>query len=132
MLHHTLLEMRRALVLCLLLSPVLAGCRYNFVPLIPGQTAKFTLPARITQANLTREGERLSLSATLEGTFDPDYLQVQWFNNSTPLGSDSVYLDSKLRQARFELDAPEPGAYRAVLLLGGKVLRQVEFYEVNP
>lgn len=115
-----------------MLSPLLAGCRYNFVPLIPAQTAKFTLPVRVTQATLKREGDRLRLSASLEGKFDPDYLRVEWFNNSTLIGSDSVYLDSTLKQASFELQAPQPGAYRAVLFFGSNALRQVELYEVNP
>ncbi|PTA69576.1 hypothetical protein [Deinococcus arcticus] len=121
----------RALLLCLLLAPALGACRYNFVPLIPPQIEP-QLPARITQASLTRDGETLRLQAQVDGRFEPGYLGVAWFNGAAPLGTDSVYLDAAQRRATFTLRAPEKGAYRAVLSFGGAVLRQVELYEVQP
>ncbi|MBZ9711686.1 hypothetical protein [Deinococcus multiflagellatus] len=121
----------RALVLCVLLAPALSACRYNFVPLIPPQIEP-ELPARVTQATLTRDGETLRLQAQVDGRFEPGYLSVAWFNGSAPIGTDSVYLDAAQRRAAFSLRAPEKGAYRAVLSFGGTVLRQVELYEVEP
>ncbi|UBV43928.1 hypothetical protein LAJ19_06870 [Deinococcus taeanensis] len=123
--------MLRPVLALLLLCPVLSSCRYNFVPLIPGQIEP-DLPARIEQAVLTRDGERLRLSAQVQGRFEPGYLSVAWFNGSAPIGQDSVYLDAGQRTATFELSAPGKGAYRAVLSFGGTVLRQLELYEVQP
>ncbi|GGR83106.1 hypothetical protein [Deinococcus sedimenti] len=123
--------MRRSLLLLVLLCPALSGCRYNFVPLIPGQIEP-DLPARVTGATLTRDGERLVLRAQVEGRFAPGYLSVAWFNSSESLGTDSVYLDATQRNATFILAAATPGSYRAVLSFGGTVLRQVELYEVKP
>ncbi|ACO46489.1 hypothetical protein DEDE109153_07780 [Deinococcus deserti] len=116
-----------ASALCITLS----ACRYNYVPLIPPQ-AEVRLPARITNATLVREEQQLKLGAQIHGRFEPGYLTVQWFDGSRELGTDSVYLDSALREAVFRLDAPAKGAYRAVLSFGGIVLRQVELYEVSP
>lgn len=122
---------RPLLLLPLLLAPLLAGCRYNFVPLIP-PAPQISLPTRITQAELTREGENLALKVTLDGRLDPGYLQVTWFDSSREIGADSVYLDAETRRATLRLNAPQPGAYRAVLSFGGTVLRQVELYEIKP
>lgn len=123
--------MRQTLLLLVLLSPALSGCRYNFVPLIPGQIEP-ELPARVTGATLARDGEQLVLRAQVDGTFTPGYLSVAWFDGGAGLGTDSVYLDGAQRTATFTLSAPQPGAYRAVLSFGGTVLRQVELYEVKP
>ena len=122
---------RPLLLLTLLLAPVLAGCRYNFVPLIP-PAPQIALPTRITQAELRRDGETLRLQVTLDGRLEPGYLQVSWFDSSREIGADSVYLDAETRSATLSLSAPEPGAYRAVLSFGGTVLRQVERDEVKP
>ncbi|MHA0041205.1 hypothetical protein [Deinococcus sp. PEB2-63] len=122
---------RRSLLLLALLCPALAGCRYNFVPLIPGQIEP-ELPARVTGAALTRDGERLVLRAQVDGPITPGFLSVAWFNGTQAIGTDSVYLDAAQRAATFELRAPDKGAYRAVLSFGGSVLRQVELYEVKP
>lgn len=121
----------RPLLLACLLAPTLAGCRYAYFPLIP-QPAEVTLPTRVTQASLTREGQVLVLRAHVEGRFEPGYLSVAWFDSSRELGRDSVYLDAAQRDATFRLAAPAPGAYRAILSYGGDVLRQVELYEVQP
>lgn len=121
----------RPLLLAGLLLPVLAGCRYAYVPLIPAP-AEVQLPTRVTSATLTREGRTLLLLAQVEGRFEPGYLSVAWFDSGRELGRDSVYLDAAQREATFRLEAPEAGAYRAVLAFGGNVLRQVELYEVDP
>ncbi|GGK89065.1 hypothetical protein [Deinococcus radiotolerans] len=123
--------MRRSLLVLALLCPALGSCRYNFVPLIPGQIEP-DLPARVTGAALTRDGERLVLRAQVDGRFTPGYLSVAWFNGSEQIGTDSVYLDGAQRTAEFTLPAPAPGSYRATLSFGGTVLRQVELYEVKP
>ena len=124
--------MKRPVLLALALaSPLLGGCRFNFVPLIPPATS-VTLPTRITQAELKRAGEDLRLSVTLDGRLEPGYLTVHWFDGSRDLGTDSVFLDAAKRSAELTLPAPAPGAYRAVLSFGGTVLRQVELYEVKP
>lgn len=118
------------LVACLLAWP-LSACRYNFVPLVPKEMA-VELPPRVTTATLVREGEKLVVTARVDGKFKADYLKVEWFNSSLSLGTDSVYLDSAQPGARFEWPAPDKGAYRAVLSLGGAVVRQLELYEVQP
>lgn len=124
--------MKRPFLLVLVLAaPLLGGCRFNFVPLIP-PPVQVTLPTRITQAELKREGEALRLSVTLDGRLAAGYLTVNWFDGSRELGTDSVFLDAAQRGAVLTLPAPAPGAYRAVLSFGGTVLRQVELYEVKP
>lgn len=121
----------RAVWLLLLLAPALSGCRYNFVPLIP-PVAEVNLPPRIFGAEIRREGNELVLTAQLQGRFEAGYLNVTWFNGSTQIAQDSVYLDSNQREATFRLNAPAKGAYRAALGLGDNVMRLVEFYEVKP
>ncbi|MBB5233124.1 hypothetical protein [Deinococcus budaensis] len=121
----------RPLLLAGLLLPLLVGCRYTYLPLIPAP-AEVALPTRVTSAALTREGGALVLRARVEGRFEPGYLSVAWFDSGRELGRDSVYLDAAQREATFRLEAPEAGAYRAVLAFGGNVLRQVELYEVEP
>ncbi|MPY65590.1 hypothetical protein F8S09_02625 [Deinococcus sp. SDU3-2] len=121
----------RLLLSVLLLAPALAGCRYNFVPLIPPQV-EVELPARVTDASLRRAGQELELRARVEGRFEPGYLEVVWFDGPRELGRDSVYLDAAQREARFTLAAPAQGAYRAALSFSGTVLRQLELYEVRP
>lgn len=116
---------------CLLLVPLLSGCRYNFVPLVP-RPVEFQLPVRIVGATLERADQELILKARLEGKFEPGYLTVNWFNHAQAIAQDSVYLDSTLRDVTFRLPAPDQGAYRATLTFGGNVLRQVELYEVTP
>ncbi|WP_034383387.1 hypothetical protein [Deinococcus sp. YIM 77859] len=119
------------LLLTGLLLPALSACRYAYVPLIP-KPVEVTLPARVTAATLTRDGNTLLLRTRMEGRFEPGYLRVTWFNGPQELGQDSVYLDAAQREATFRLPAPERGAYRALLSFGDTVLRQVELYEVQP
>jgi hypothetical protein len=121
----------RLLLLAGLLTPALTGCRYAYVPLIP-RTVEVTLPTRVTSATLVREGDALLLRARVDGRFEPGYLSVAWFDGARELGRDSVYLDAAQRDAAFRLEAPDPGAYRAVIAFDGAVLRQVELYEVQP
>lgn len=123
--------MRALRLLPLLLALPLSGCRYNYVPLVP-PSGDVRLPTRITRAELTRNGEELVLKVKLDGRLEPAYLRVGWFDSSRDIGSDSVYLDEENREATLRLKAPKPGAYRAVLVYGGVVLRQVELYEVQP
>lgn len=120
----------RLTLLCLLAAP-LTACRYAFVPAVP-TPVEVALPVRVTSAALIRQGDALLVQAQVDGRFEPDYLKVQWFDGSRSLGQDSVYLDSAQRRASFRLEAPEKGAYRAVLSFGGVVLRQVELYEIQP
>ena len=125
--------MRSFSLLLLLLLPLLGGCRYNFVPLIPKTTgALLSLPVRISEASLVREGDMLLLRAKLDGKFEAGYLKATWFNDSKKLAEDSVYVDTAQPTATFKLAAPDKGAYRANLSFGGNVLRQVELYEVKP
>ncbi len=124
----------RPALLCVLALPLtlgLGGCRYNFVPLLPPVVAP-NLPPRVTDASLKRDGDQLTLTATVDGRFEPGYLSVNWFDSTRAIGSDSVYLDATQRTATFKLTAPDEGAYRAVLSFGGAVMRQVELYEVLP
>ncbi|RJF73477.1 MULTISPECIES: hypothetical protein [Deinococcus] len=122
---------RALLALLCCAAPLLGGCRYNFVPLIP-RPVDFKLPVRIVEASLTREKTELVLKARIDGKFDPGYLTVNWFDNSRPIGQDSVYLDTAQRDVTFRLTAPQQAAYRATLTFGGALLRQVELYEVEP
>lgn len=119
------------LVVALACAPLLGGCRYAFVPLIPPQV-NVALPVRLTSAALERQGETLKLSAQVDGRFEPGFLTVRWFDGGRELGTDSVYLDGAQRRADFTWRAAAPGTYRAVLSFGGTVLRQVELYEVAP
>lgn len=121
----------RLLLLACLLAPALTACRYAYFPLVP-KPVEVTLPARVTTATLKRDGANLLLQARVEGRFDPGYLSVAWFDGAQELGHDSVYLDAAQRDASFRLEAPNPGAYRAVISFGGTVLRQVELYEILP
>lgn len=109
----------------------LSGCRYNFVPLVPAPVT-VSLPVRVTNASLARQGAALVVKAQVDGSFEPGFLSVSWFNGARPIGSDNVFLDAAQRAATFTLDAPDQGAYRAILSFGGVVLRQVELYEVQP
>ena len=122
--------MRRPLLILLLLTPLLGGCRYTFLPLVP-PPAQLSLPARIVTAALRRDGDELIVSATLSGQPTPDYLSVAWFDNDTELGRDSVYLDSAQRGAEFRITAAKKGSYRALLSYGGVLLRQVELRETG-
>lgn len=124
----------RPALLCALVLPLglgLSGCRYNFVPLLPPVVAP-NLPVRVTEASLRRDGDQLTVTATVDGRFEPGFLSVNWFDSTRAIGSDSVYLDASQRTATFKLTAPDEGAYRAVLSFGGAVMRQVELYEVLP
>ncbi|MEF2279131.1 hypothetical protein V3W47_12545 [Deinococcus sp. YIM 134068] len=121
----------RLLLLACLLTPALSGCRYAFVPLVPAPVEP-EFPTRVTTATLERDGDTLVLRARVDGRFSPGYLSVAWFDGARELGRDSVYLDAAQREAVFRLDAPDSGAFRAVITFGGNVLRQVELYEVQP
>lgn len=121
----------RALLPLLLLMPLLGGCRYNFVPLIP-PVAEVNLPPRILGAEIRRDGEELILTARVQGRFEAGYLNVTWFNGPQQIAQDSVYLDGAQREATFRLHAPAQGAYRAALGLGDNVTRLAELYEVRP
>lgn len=118
------------LLLTALLCPLLQGCRYNFVPVIPREAA-LELPIRLTSAALVRSGTRLEVSAKLEGQIKSGYLGVVWFEGDHELGRDSVYLDEAQRQAHFVLEAPQKGNYRAMLLFEGTLLRQLDMREVG-
>lgn len=118
------------LVLALLLAPMLGGCRYNFVPVIPREVP-FELPVRLTKASLQRLDTGLEVKATLEGQVKAGYLSVVWFDGDHELGRDSVYLDAQQRQARFVFQAPNKGDYRAMLLFDGELLRQLNLNEVG-
>ncbi len=117
-------------LLALLLAPLLGGCRYTFIPVIP-RRVQVDLPARITSASLRREGRELLLGAQLSGRFEPGYLEVVWFEQDRELGRDSVYLDAQQRSASFRLLAPDKGSYRAMLSFGGVLLRQLELREAG-
>ncbi|WP_309572636.1 hypothetical protein [Deinococcus sp.] len=119
------------LTVAALLAGGLTSCRYAFVPAVP-RPIEVTLTPRVTGASLERSGASLVVKAQVTGRFEPAYLKVQWFDGSRPLGEDSVYLDATQPTTSFTLDAPDKGAYRAILSLGGVVLRQVELYEVQP
>ena len=122
--------MRRPLLILLLLTPLLGGCRYTFLPLVP-PPMQVSLPTRIVTAALRRDGNDLIASATLSGQVVPGYLNVVWYDKDTELGRDSVYLDSAQRTAEFRLTAPAKGSYRALLSYGGVLLRQVELRETG-
>lgn len=114
----------------LLLAPLLGGCRYTFIPVIP-PAVQVSLPAQIVKASLVRSGDVLQVSATLGGQVAPAYLNVVWYDGDTLLGSDSVYLDADQKGAEFRLTAPQKGSYRALLSYGGVLLRQVELRETG-
>jgi len=114
----------------MLLCALLCGCRYNFIPVIPAPV-QVALPLRITQATLQRRGDALALSARVDGPMQADYLSVVWFAGDRELGRDSRYLDAQHRSAEFELPAAAKADYRAMLLYGGALLRQLDLRELN-
>lgn len=121
------------LLLSLLLLPILSSCRFNLFPLIPEKAPDaISLPIRISKLTLVRQDKELVLNAQIIGDFKPGYLTVKWFNNFDPISEDNIYLDKDQRSATFKLPAPEKAAYRATLMFGEKVLRQVELYEIEP
>lgn len=121
------------LMLSLLLLPLLSSCRFNFFPLIPEKAPDaISLPIRISKLTLVRQDKELVLKANIIGDFKPGYLTVKWFNNFDAISEDNIYLDKDQRSATFRLPAPEKAAYRATLMFGEKVLRQVELYEIEP
>ena len=119
---------RLTLLLGLLL--LVPGCRYNFIPVIPPQVA-IALPLRVTQASLRREGATLVVRAQVDGPLSGDYLSVVWFAADKELGRDSRYVDAAGRSAEFRLGAAEKADYRALLLYGGTLLRQLDLREVD-
>ncbi|WP_425147846.1 hypothetical protein [Deinococcus sp.] len=118
------------LALLLTLLPLLGGCRYTFIPVIPERVA-ISLPPSLASASLLRRGDELLVSAALGGQITPGYLSVVWYDGDKELGRDSVYLDTELRRAEFRLQAPAKGSYRALLSFGGVLLRQVELRETG-
>lgn len=123
--------MKPVVLTLLLLAPLLSGCRFNFVPLIPPPVAA-DLPTRIEQAELKRVDKELVLRVKMDARIDPGYLTVHWFDGAKEIGSDSIYLDKTNLEAELRLEAAEKGAYRAVLSFDKTVLRQLELYEVSP
>ena len=122
--------MRPSLLALLLLTPLLGGCRYTFLPLIP-PPVQVSLPTRLVKAELRREGDDLVVAATLSGDLKPDYLSVVWYDADTELGRDSLYLDNTQRSGEFRMTAPKKGSYRALLSYAGVLLRQVELRETG-
>ncbi len=112
----------------LLLTAALAltGCRYTFVPLVPPLT-QGTFPTRLADVGVTRDGDTLTLTATLQDARSSGYLSCVWYLGSEEVGRDTVFVDPQGRVARFKLPAPTRGAYRADLAFEGTVLRQVEY-----
>jgi hypothetical protein len=122
--------MRRPLLLCLALLPILASCRYNFIPVIPREV-RLELPLRLTNATLQRQASDLLVKAKVEGPASSGYLSIVWFSGDTELGRDSRYLDAAARSAEFCLTAPEKADYKALLLYQGVLLRQLDLREVD-
>ncbi len=114
----------------LLCGALLSSCRYNFIPVIPAPVA-LSLPLRITQATLQRQGGELVVRARVDGPLPSDYLSVVWFAGDRELGRDSRYLDAAGRNAEFHFAAAEKADYRALLLYGGTLLRQLDLREVD-
>lgn len=121
--------MRRALALLLLLP--LSSCRYAYFPPIP-KPLNLEMPTRVQQVTLQREEGQLKLRVQLAGRFEAGFLKVVWYDSNKEIGRDSVYVDAAQPWASFTLDAPEAGAYRAILVFDDVALRQVELYEVSP
>lgn len=119
--------LKPALLSLLLLLP-LSACRYNFFPPIPAQVP-VVLPPRVTEASLRRDGEQLTLTVSVAGTFEPGYLSVVWFAGDRELARDSIYLDRAQPGGQLVLAAPKGQNYRALLSFGGSVLRQLELRE---
>ncbi|TSA87310.1 hypothetical protein FNU79_05355 [Deinococcus detaillensis] len=115
---------------CLLSAGLLGSCRYNFIPVIPAPLP-VVLPLRITKATLERRGENLVVRARVDGPVQGDYLSVVWFAGDKELGRDSRYLDAAGRSAEFNLKAPAQADYKALLLYGGTLLRQLDLREVD-
>ncbi len=122
--------MRPVLLALLLLTPLLGGCRYTFIPLVP-PPVKVSLPPRIVTAELRREGPDLVAAVKMGGELAPGYLTVVWYNADTELGRDSLYLDPSQQGGEFRMTAPDKGSYRALLSYDGVLLRQVELRETG-
>lgn len=119
-------------VFAALLALVLGGCTPTFWPLIPPERPiAGELPPRLGAGTLRRDGDALLLDIALQRG-EPGFLEVVWFRGDRELGRDVVYLDAAQPQARFRLAAPARGHYRALLLYGGELLRQLELREDGP
>lgn len=89
---------------------------------------------RLLKPTLTREGAELVLQAglSLRQWHTGEYLEVHWYDGARVLGSESIYVDSTTERLRMVWQDENPRAYRAVLLLRGKIIRQLELYETEP
>lgn len=103
--------------LLFLLLPLLAACRYTFLPLDPGRPP---LPERpFLVARLLPEGEEARLLLRVERLPRAGYLHLKWFQEETLLQEKALFLEL-------------PGTYEARFPLGKGYHRLVGLWEGQP
>jgi hypothetical protein len=109
--------------LLLLLLPLLAACRYTFLPLDPGRPPPPERPFVV--ARLLPEGREARLLLRVERLPRAGYLHLRWFREETLLQEKALFLESLgTYEARFPLGE---GYHRLVGLWEGQPLFQVDW-----
>lgn len=102
--------------LLLLLLPLLAACRYTFLPLDPGKPPPPERPFVV--ARLLPEGKEARLLLKVERLPRPGYLHLKWFREEALLQEKALFLEGPgAHEARFPLGS---GYHRLVGLWEGK------------
>ncbi|MGC8967109.1 MAG: hypothetical protein ACP5JV_02065 [Thermus sp.] len=101
----------------LLLLPLLAACRYTFLPLDPGVPPPPERPFAV--ARLFPEGGEARLALRVERLPRPGYLLLRWFHEEALLGEKALFLEG-------------PGTYEARFPLGEGYHRLVGLWEGEP
>ncbi|AAS80647.1 MULTISPECIES: hypothetical protein [Thermus] len=108
--------------LLLLLLPLLAACRYTFLPLDPGKPPPPERPFVV--ARLLPEGKEARLLLKVERLPRPGYLHLKWFREEALLQEKALFLEGPgAHEARFPLGS---GYHRLVGLWEGRPLFQLD------
>lgn len=122
-------------LLAVMLLVALGACRPLYVPLVPDDAPEPVQRTRLRDnSTLTAEGGRplltLEVAEVAPGAAEGDWLAVQWYGPSGALAaSESRWVDAGSVGAELTFELPPdvataPGEWRAVVSLGGFVLRQ--------
>lgn len=103
--------------LLLLLLPLLAACRYTFLPLDPGKPPPPERPFVV--ARLLPEGKEARLLLKVERLPRPGYLHLKWFREEALLQEKALFPEG-------------PGAHEARFPLGSGYHRLVGLWEEGP
>ena len=102
--------------------PLLAACRYTFLPLDPGKPPPPERPFVV--ARLLPEGKEARLLLKVERLPRPGYLHLKWFREEALLQEKALFLEGPgAHEARFPLGS---GYHRLVGLWEGRPLFQLD------